>query len=552
MQGTKVQRREKGITLIALVVTIIVLLILAGVSIQMLTGETGIIKQAQKAAIATKFAGYKEEMEMNLMGDENLENFEVGNIILLDKNVKKYIPSLIEEDIGKIGIICGKLYYFGDDEICKKVAKSLNIEIAPEEMTTDEFENQMETKAIEESIKKMTGNSFILDNEDGSEQEVGIKLVNKSFGNDWKIITEIKENETVMTYGTGWTYIPSGSIINGLGTLRQGYIIDFSNKKVVIFDKEKHTMLTYGSKLAVTDGLFFEISPAMIEDKEIIKGVTFGGYDKIENAYTDSSFIFDGIDDYIEIPYDSSTELKDGFTFQFYGKFLGDGTHYYDCGQEWDNLSTDEKNKYNDDEIFPYSPDPNYPTDDKTTVVDAGGIMCAWGPGYVKEIKEQSWDAFLRFGYWGIKDKNYGFIYNIGHKNKTKDFITDFSQSDSVPFNQLVLFKDLGINDFSYGKDLNIVVSIDTKNYKQTYYINGEEVASGSYSKASWLDFKQSVAPRLTKYFVGRSSYNNSWAYGNLEVYGLALYNRGLTNTEVKENTNSLVAYHNMLIGKEN
>ena len=39
----------KGITLIALVITIIVLLILAGVSISMLTGDNGIITQAQKA-----------------------------------------------------------------------------------------------------------------------------------------------------------------------------------------------------------------------------------------------------------------------------------------------------------------------------------------------------------------------------------------------------------------------------------------------------------------------------------------------------------------------
>ena len=40
-------RNNKGITLIALVVTIVVLLILAGVSIAMLGGENGIIKQAQ-------------------------------------------------------------------------------------------------------------------------------------------------------------------------------------------------------------------------------------------------------------------------------------------------------------------------------------------------------------------------------------------------------------------------------------------------------------------------------------------------------------------------
>ena len=37
---------QKGITLIALVVTIIVLLILAGISIQMLTGQNGILVRA--------------------------------------------------------------------------------------------------------------------------------------------------------------------------------------------------------------------------------------------------------------------------------------------------------------------------------------------------------------------------------------------------------------------------------------------------------------------------------------------------------------------------
>ena len=42
MKNRKMQ--EKGITLIALVVTIIVLLILAGISISMLTGQNGNVK----------------------------------------------------------------------------------------------------------------------------------------------------------------------------------------------------------------------------------------------------------------------------------------------------------------------------------------------------------------------------------------------------------------------------------------------------------------------------------------------------------------------------
>ena len=46
--------KQKGITLIALVITIIVLLILAGVSIAMLTGQNGILTQANNAKIETE------------------------------------------------------------------------------------------------------------------------------------------------------------------------------------------------------------------------------------------------------------------------------------------------------------------------------------------------------------------------------------------------------------------------------------------------------------------------------------------------------------------
>ena len=49
--------KERGITLIALVVTIIVLLILAGISIMMLTGQTGILQQAGKAKTKKHDAG---------------------------------------------------------------------------------------------------------------------------------------------------------------------------------------------------------------------------------------------------------------------------------------------------------------------------------------------------------------------------------------------------------------------------------------------------------------------------------------------------------------
>ena len=56
--------KENGITLIALVVTIIVLLILAGVSISMLTGQNGILNRAAEAKEKTEIAQRDEQAQL--------------------------------------------------------------------------------------------------------------------------------------------------------------------------------------------------------------------------------------------------------------------------------------------------------------------------------------------------------------------------------------------------------------------------------------------------------------------------------------------------------
>ena len=61
-------KNNKGITLIALVITIIVLLILAGVSIALLTGKNGILNQASRAGDETNRAEVLERVNMELNG----------------------------------------------------------------------------------------------------------------------------------------------------------------------------------------------------------------------------------------------------------------------------------------------------------------------------------------------------------------------------------------------------------------------------------------------------------------------------------------------------
>ena len=77
----KLKKQEKGITLIALVVTIIVLLILAGVAISLTIGNNGLFTRAENAANTWRKAEANEQTEMkNFEGlyDEKVKNLGLG------------------------------------------------------------------------------------------------------------------------------------------------------------------------------------------------------------------------------------------------------------------------------------------------------------------------------------------------------------------------------------------------------------------------------------------------------------------------------------------
>ena len=71
----KIFRKNQGITLVALVITVVILLILAGITIRSLTGEDGILRQAQLAKKLTEVASEKEGvqliMQMHYLDEDN-------------------------------------------------------------------------------------------------------------------------------------------------------------------------------------------------------------------------------------------------------------------------------------------------------------------------------------------------------------------------------------------------------------------------------------------------------------------------------------------------
>ena len=97
-------KKENGITMITLAVTIIVLIILAGVSINMLVGENGIITMAQKAKENIELAQIEEEKQLNnLYGElvnagEGIFDDSMGDAIEKLENFKKIIATAITNE----------------------------------------------------------------------------------------------------------------------------------------------------------------------------------------------------------------------------------------------------------------------------------------------------------------------------------------------------------------------------------------------------------------------------------------------------------------------
>ena len=85
-------KRERGITLVALVITVVVLILLAGVTLNFVIGEDGIIGKAKEAKQLTEEAGAKEALGLYLT-DIKLSQMDNGNFRLAD-----YLSSNIGKD----------------------------------------------------------------------------------------------------------------------------------------------------------------------------------------------------------------------------------------------------------------------------------------------------------------------------------------------------------------------------------------------------------------------------------------------------------------------
>lgn len=139
----KFLNRKNGITLISLVITIVVLLIIAGASISMLKGENGIITNAQNAKFKQILAGIKEEYDIYI-SQKKIEDFKFDKTKLSagatyltyngqkfedGENISDIIKNTKDKELQNVQISKGILYYKTSDLRYMKLAKEMGFEL---------------------------------------------------------------------------------------------------------------------------------------------------------------------------------------------------------------------------------------------------------------------------------------------------------------------------------------------------------------------------------------------------------------------------------------
>ena len=182
---------ESGITLIALVVTIVVLLLLAGITISLVFGKNGVIDKAQEANENTKIAQVREQLEL-AKGPEYIE----GN--------GKYNPDSYFERIETEGIIGNKdtdVIDNGDGtyEVTTTSGYIFKITLVPSKDNVEDIQIEHIGKVDGPRIRNLkvtnkTTNSITVEVETANAEGATYTYYYKKDGEvDWKKAEEIKE-----------------------------------------------------------------------------------------------------------------------------------------------------------------------------------------------------------------------------------------------------------------------------------------------------------------------------------------------------------------------
>lgn len=139
------KKNNKGITLIALIVTIIVLLILAGITVASLSGDNGLIDKTSEAQFRTEIAQYQEDLDLSIIKEEGKNKRGRTNKFNATSydDIKKIIPSFHKKYENSLVIEEDKLVFKGNNKSLYKLALDMGL-ISSDDLLDDEILEELQ------------------------------------------------------------------------------------------------------------------------------------------------------------------------------------------------------------------------------------------------------------------------------------------------------------------------------------------------------------------------------------------------------------------------
>ena len=316
---------KKGITLIALVVTVVVLIILAGVSINAVIRDDGIIKKAQNSANLTKEAEVKEAINRTILEFYLTDDYETLEDFLKAKVTEGKIDSVTKNADGTLTVKKGNYSVTVENKTNSSGGNSSGGETQTPEITIGEAKvvaNSDGTgSAITDTasvylgntlyitfVHSITGGTTVVDKtipyavtKNGTYTFTVTGTVNgKSYTknvsvtvNQFKDVYEYMQTNTKVTYSDGEVWIPEGFRIStdSAETVQGGVVIEDKDRNQFVWVPVA-TIADYKRTWYTGEGSFSDYSEALPEDEKTsvktYKGFYIGRYEAGEKESTEA------------------------------------------------------------------------------------------------------------------------------------------------------------------------------------------------------------------------------------------------------------------------
>ena len=310
---------KKGITLIALVVTVVVLIILAGVSINAVIGDDGIIKKAQNSANLTKEAEVKEAINRTILEFHLTDDYETLEDFLKAKVTEGKIDSVTKNADGTLTVKKGEYSVTVENKTNTSGGSSSGGSTGGETQTPEITVGEIKVAADSTGTgTAITANSVYLGNtlyitfvhsitggtttvdktipyavtKNGTYTFTVTGTVNgKSYTknvsvtvNQFKDVYEYMQTNTKVTYSDGDVWIPEGFKVadDSASTVQGGVVIEDKDLNQFVWVPVA-TLADYKRTWYTGDGSFSQYSEALPEDEktsvETYKGFYIGRYE---------------------------------------------------------------------------------------------------------------------------------------------------------------------------------------------------------------------------------------------------------------------------------